>query len=129
VIYGQDTKNIGGYLTNYQSKDPSKSYNMSALLGSALMYHQDHLPQLEPLKERNHLLIYRCFNVLNRQAELSGPQVMSYLMNWSDRFTSHQYISVYWSQLANSLKQYYLGIEDENDTMVETKHDRNDGEV
>lgn len=107
VIYGKETRTIGGYLTNYQSKDPSKTYNMSALLGSALTYHQTHLPRLESLREQNRLLIYRCFNVLNREAELSGPQVMSYLMNWKDRFTSHQYVSVYWCQVANALKRVF----------------------
>ena len=107
VIYGKDTKTIGGYLTNYQNKDPSKSYNMSALLCSALTYHQNHLRHLESLCEQNRLLIYRCFNVLNREAELSGPQVMTYLMNWGDRFVSHQYVSVYWCQLANALEQVY----------------------
>lgn len=107
VIYGKETKSIGGYLTNYQTKDPSKTYNMSALLGSALMYHQQHLSQFESTQEQNRLLIFRCFNVLNRQAELSGPQVMSYLMNWGDNFASHQYVSVYWGQLANALRRMY----------------------
>jgi hypothetical protein len=107
VIYGKETKMIGGYLTNYQNKDPSKTYNMSALLGSALTYHQSHSGHFESLREQNRLLIYRCFNVLNREAELSGPQVMSYLMKWGDRFISHQYISVYWCQLANILKKVY----------------------
>jgi hypothetical protein len=107
VIYGRDTKNIGRYLTNYQSKDPSKTYNMSALLGSAVTYHETHSNRSQSLRERNRLLIYRCFNVLNRQAELSGPQVISYLMNWGDHVTSHQYVSVYWCQLANALKKVY----------------------
>ena len=107
VIYGKETKNIGWYLTNYQSKDPSKTYNMSALLGSAVAYHQTHLPHFESLREQNRLLIYRCFNVLNKQAELSGPQVMSYLMNWGDCFASHQYVPVYWGQVANALKRAY----------------------
>ena len=62
---------------------------------------------MESLCEQNRLLIYRCFNVLNREAELSGPQVMTYLMNWGDRFVSHQYVSVYWCQLANALEQVY----------------------
>ena len=87
---------------------------MSALLGSALTYHQQHLPQQESVREQNRLLIYRCFNTLNQQAELSGPQVMSYLMNWGDTFTSHQYISVYWSQLSHVLKQTYSFMEGEN---------------
>ena len=107
VIFGKETKSIGGYLANYQMKDPSKTYNMSALLGSALMYHQQHLSQFESVWEQNRLLIFWCFNVLNRQAELSGPQVMSYLMNWGNNFTSHQYVSVYWGQLANTLRRAY----------------------
>jgi Helitron helicase-like domain at N-terminus len=107
VIYGSDTKNLGMYLTNYQSKDPAKTYNMSALLSSALMYHQGHLSHLGSVQEQNRLLIYRCFNILNRQAELSAPQVMSYLMNWGDRFVSHQYVPVYWGQLAGVLKRVY----------------------
>ena len=111
VIYGNETKNIGWYLTNYQSKDPSKTYNMSALLGSALMYHQTHLSRFESLREQNRLLIYRCFNVLNKQVELSGPQVMSYLMNWGDCFASHQFVPVYWSQLANALKRVYPSLD------------------
>jgi hypothetical protein len=124
VIYGKDTKNIGRYLTNYQSKDPSKSYNMSALLGSALLYHQSHPSKFESLRDQNRLLVYRCFNVLNRQAELSGPQVVSYLMNWNDHFSSHQYVSVYWGQVANALKTIYsffdgghtMSVEDTSDS-------------
>ena len=126
VVYGRDTRNIARYLTNYQSKDPSKTYNMSALLGSAVVYHQAHLPQLQPLRDQNRLLIYRCFNVLNRQAELSGPQVMSYLMNWGDKFTSHQYISVYWFQLANALKEVYPDLDCEHG--LDHASDRFDGD-
>ena len=80
---------------------------MSALLGSTLAYHQTHSSHMESLREQNRLLIYRCFNVLNKQVELSGPQVMSYLMNWGDSFASHQYVSVYWGQLSNALKRVY----------------------
>jgi hypothetical protein len=130
VIYGNETKTITGYLTNYQNKDPSKTYNMSALLGSALMYHQTHLPQFESLRERNRLLIYRCFNVLNREMELSGPQVMSYLMNWGDRFVSHQYVSVYWCQLANALRNVYPTLEHGNNSGIDgaSSLNRNEGE-
>ena len=128
VIYGQDTKNIGFYLTNYQTKDPSKTYNMSALLGSALVYHQNHLPQFESLRDQNRLLIYRCFNVLNRQAELSGPQVISYLMNWGDHFTSHQYVVVYWNQVANALEKVYPSLRNSNDRNGDERMD-NDSPV
>jgi hypothetical protein len=39
--------------------------------------------------------------------ELSGPQVMCYLMNWGDCFISHHYIPVYWAQLGNTLKTIF----------------------
>jgi hypothetical protein len=107
IIYGEETKNIGRYLTNYQNKDPLRSYNILALLGSALTYHQEHLPQAQSLHEQNQLLIYRCFNILNQQVELSRPQVMSYLMNWNDHFTSHKYVTIYQGQLANTLRKSY----------------------
>ena len=96
---------------NYQSKDPSKTYNMSALLGSALAYHQTHSDHWESLREKNRLLVYRCFNVLNKQAELSGLQVMLYLTSWGDCFSSHQYVSVYWGQVANALKRVYPSLD------------------
>ena len=28
-------------------------------------------------------------------------------MNWNDRFSSHQYVSVYWGHVANALKNAY----------------------
>ena len=116
VIYGRDTRNIGMYLTNYQSKDPSKSYNMSALLATALTYHQAKSDHFDSIRERNRLLIYRCFNVLNQQAELSAPQVISYLMNWGNRFTSHRYVSVFWNQLANTLNAAYPNLQNFSDS-------------
>jgi hypothetical protein len=36
---------------------------------------------------------------------------MCYLMNWGDRFTSHQYMSVYWAQLRCALRQVYPSLE------------------
>ena len=92
---------------------------MLALLGSALTYHQSHLPHLESLHKQNWLLIYWCFNILNWQAELSRPQVMSYLMDWNNHFTSHQYVSVYWGQLANALEETYQFSEDRQEAFVE----------
>ena len=61
VIYRKNTKTIGGYLTNFQNKDPSISYDLSVLLCSALTYHQNHLPNLKSLCKQNQLLIYCCF--------------------------------------------------------------------
>ena len=84
------------------------------------------MPDSQSLREQNRLLIYRCFNVLNRQAELSGPQVMLYLMNWGDKLTSHQYVSVYWFQLENALKEVYPHLDSEHG--LDHASDRFDGD-
>ena len=44
---------------------------------------------------------------------------MLYLMNWNDHFTSHQYVSVYWGQLANMLKKTYQFPEDKQEASVD----------
>jgi hypothetical protein len=50
------------------------------------------------------ILMPQCFELTSR---IISPQVMCYLMNWSDCFTSHQYMSVYWVQLGCALRQVY----------------------
>jgi hypothetical protein len=104
---GEETKDAVWYCTGYASKDPEKSYNQSALLAKGFMFHQTHLKEFESLQDQNRLLVYRCFNALNQQIELSGPQVISYLMGWGDVFCSHKYAVVYWTHMANALKQHY----------------------
>lgn len=43
---------------------------------------------------------------------------MSYLINWGDRFTSHQYVPVYWGELAFALKQAFLSLDNSKDTCM-----------
>lgn len=102
---GKDTRNLMWYVTIYQTKKQGKSFNMSALLTKTLMYHQKNSAYLSDMRERNRLLVFRCFNMLNRQAEQSAPQVISYLMGWGDTFCSHHYVPVYWSALERALKR------------------------
>lgn len=104
ITSGEETKDLLQYMSKYETKEEDKAYNMSALLASAIMYH-DKRPQVDSLQEKNRLLVYRCFNILNRHAELSAPQVMFYLMGWGGVFCSNHYVTVYWGQLAKPIRQ------------------------
>lgn len=104
---GEETKDGVWYCTGYALKDPKKSYNQSALLAKGFMFHQEYAHEISSLRDRNRLMIYRCFNALNQQNELSGPQVISYLMGWGDVFRSHRFTPVYWSQMTHALRQRY----------------------
>ncbi|KIO11877.1 hypothetical protein M404DRAFT_72474, partial [Pisolithus tinctorius Marx 270] len=87
---GKDTKDVTFYVTAYATKKQKKSHNLSALMASALAYHEND-PRYEDIRKQNRLLLYRCINVINREAELSGPQVVSYIMGYGDTFRSHCY--------------------------------------
>ncbi|KIO12199.1 hypothetical protein M404DRAFT_95464, partial [Pisolithus tinctorius Marx 270] len=98
-----DTKDIAFYITAYATKKQKKSHNLSALMASALPYHINN-PKYDDVRECNRLLIYCCINVINRKAELPGPQVVSYLMGYGDMFTSHHYAVLYTGPLFSTLK-------------------------
>jgi hypothetical protein len=104
---GEDTKDAGWYSTGYQTKKQNKSFNMSALMAKTLMYHTENSTYLKDIREKNRLLVFRCFQAINREAELSAPQVISYLMGWGDVVRSHNYVALYWSSLAAHLLQTY----------------------
>jgi len=104
---GADTKDVAFYITAYATKKQNKTHNLSALMASAMPYHTANL-LYEDIRERNRLLLYRCINVINRETELSGPQVASYLMGYGDTFTSHNYAPLYTSSLFSTVRQELL---------------------
>ncbi|KIO09446.1 hypothetical protein M404DRAFT_21969 [Pisolithus tinctorius Marx 270] len=103
---GADTKDVAFYITAYATKKQKKSHNLSVLMASALPYHINN-PKYDDVHERNRLLIYHCINVINCEAELSAPQVVSYLMGYGDTFTSHNYASLYMGLLFSTIKGLY----------------------
>ncbi|KIO04877.1 hypothetical protein M404DRAFT_25958 [Pisolithus tinctorius Marx 270] len=103
---GADTKDMAFYITAYAMKKQKKSHNLSVLMATALPYHIDN-PKYDDMHEWNRLLLYWCINVINWEAELSGPQVMSYLMGYGDTFTSHNYTPLYTGPLFSMVKQMF----------------------
>lgn len=106
---GSDTKDVAFYITAYAMKKQKKTHNLSALMASALPYHIDN-PQYEDIREWNRLLLYQCLNVINCEMELSGPQVVSYLMGYGDTYTSHNYVPLYMSLLFSTIKCMFPSI-------------------
>ncbi|KAH7924255.1 hypothetical protein BV22DRAFT_1047590 [Leucogyrophana mollusca] len=103
VTSGRDTKDTMWYSTDYQTKKQNKNNNVSAVMAKSLMYHQEHSEQLKTLLDRNRLLLFRCQHAINREMELSGPQVIAYLMGWGDTFCSHHYVPLYWASIKAEL--------------------------
>lgn len=107
ITNGAETKSAAWYITSYATKGQKRSHNMSALLGTAVTRHNASDAYQGDIRERNRLLLYRCWNALNRMTELSAPQVVMYLMGWGDSFTSHRYVPLYWSSVHAHLCKHH----------------------
>jgi len=107
ITNGPETKSIMWYISSYQTKKQGKTFNSSALLAKAVKNHNTSDSYLHDLQQRNRLMLFRCWNILNRENELSAPQVMMYLMDWGDNFTSHNYVPLYWTGVRGFLLRTY----------------------
>ena len=102
---GADTKNITFYVTSYAAKKQGKNYNVSAVMADGYAYHLEHpKPEyIDSVRDQQRLLLFRLVHSINREQELAGPMVISYLMGWGDVFRSHTYSPIYWGSFASAL--------------------------
>lgn len=81
---GADTKNITFYVTSYAAKKQGKNYNVSAIMADGYAYHLEHpKPEyIDSIRDQQRLLLFHLIHSINREQELAGPMVISYLMGW-----------------------------------------------
>ena len=119
VTNGEDTKNITMYTTLYAAKKQNRNYNLSATMAKAYAYHIDHLQglsgeYLDSIRDNQRLLLFRILHSINREQEIAGPMVMSYLTGWGDVFRSHHYSPIYWSSFVHYLLKSVPSLTDTN---------------
>ncbi|KAJ7103451.1 hypothetical protein B0H15DRAFT_919234 [Mycena belliarum] len=107
VTNGHETKDITFYITLYIAKKQIQAANASALLAKSVAMHKKLNRRQTECKDINKRLITQCANTLSRQHEFSGPEVVSYLMGWGDRFISHNFVSIYWDQVTSALRKTF----------------------
>ncbi len=102
---GSDTKNITFYVSSYAAKKQGKSFNLSAVIAEGFAYNETHPNKqyVNDIRERHRLLLFRLVNSINREQELAGPMVISYIMAWGDMKASHTYSPLYWSSFLGTL--------------------------
>lgn len=98
-----DTEGLSHYIASYQTKKQGKSYNVSALLSKALLYHETHSAYVTQLQEKQRLFLFRCMHTLNMQQEISQAMVNLYLLGHSEAICSHRYCPIYWNAFHWSL--------------------------
>ncbi|KAF8809982.1 hypothetical protein BYT27DRAFT_7209905 [Phlegmacium glaucopus] len=112
---GSDMSVLTWYITNYASKKQQRSSNVSALLAKRVAFHKVEEKGRVDVANVSKRLIQRCVNTLTREREFSGPEVISYLMGWGDRYESHHHVSIYTDALISAVKKKFPGLGDKRD--------------
>ncbi|TFK91101.1 hypothetical protein K466DRAFT_441947, partial [Polyporus arcularius HHB13444] len=97
---GEDAKSIVYYITDYITKTQLKTHVAYAALQLAVnKVHSDprvNGPDID-LSLRAKRMLQRCAFSLTANQELSAPQVISYLLDFGDKYTSHKFKNLYWT--------------------------------
>lgn len=110
IMNGGETNVLTWYITNYASKKQQRTSNVSALLAKHVAFHTVEERRRSDVSDINKRLIQRCANTLTRDREFSGPEIMSYLMGWGDRYESHHYVGISADAIIRTLKENFPGL-------------------
>ena len=102
---GPAAKAIIYYITNYITKSQLKTHVAYAALELAAKKLEEYNPDDDDITVRAKKLLQKCaYSIISHQ-ELSSQQVASYLMDYEDHFTSHEYQNLYWPSFENHINR------------------------
>ncbi|KAJ7079215.1 hypothetical protein C8R43DRAFT_862269, partial [Mycena crocata] len=96
---GPAAKAVLYYITDYITKSQLQAHVAYAALELAVNRLGEYDPESDDLTSRAKTLLQKCAHSMISKQELSGQQVVSYLLDFEDHFTSHQYMRLYWTSL------------------------------
>ena len=106
VWSGSDAKALAYYVTDYVTKS-SLSFHDSLALMVKVTKDFDKKPSSLPdnIHERSRRLLLKMHNTIASQQELSGVQVASYILNFPDHYTTHEFQKIYLIGIENYLEK------------------------
>ncbi|KAJ7809961.1 hypothetical protein B0H14DRAFT_2218712, partial [Mycena olivaceomarginata] len=94
---GDTAKAIIYYITDYITKTQLQTHVAYAALELAVSRLGEYNPEEDERTTRAKRLLQKCANSMIAKQQLSGQQVVSYLMDFEDYFTSHKFKNLYWT--------------------------------
>ena len=91
---GTDAKALVYYCTDYITKTNLSFHDTFSLVQKAIET-SDNQTTSENSIEKARKLVLRCYNSLASQQELSGTQVIAYLMDSGDHYTGHTFVNIF----------------------------------
>jgi hypothetical protein len=104
IFSGSDAKALVYYITDYVTKSTLSFHDTFSLVLKAVQTLEKHADNIVTPEEKTRRLVLRCYNTLASQQELSGAQVASYLMGWSDHYTTHEFVNLFLIGIENYLQ-------------------------
>jgi len=98
IFSSSDSKALVYYITDYVTKSNLSFYDTFSLMLKATQYLEKLTADSNKFlsaEKKSRRLVLRCYNTLASQQELSGVQVASYLMDWPDHYTSHEFANIF----------------------------------
>ncbi|KAJ7154992.1 hypothetical protein C8R43DRAFT_866371, partial [Mycena crocata] len=93
---GPTAKAILYYITDYITKSQLQAHVAYAALEVAVNKLGEFNAEEDDLTSRARKLLQKCAHSMISKQELSAQQVVSYLMDFEDHFTSHSFTNLYW---------------------------------
>ena len=104
------------YITDYITKSQLKTHVTFAALELAVKKLGEYNPDEDVITIHAKHMLQKCAHALISHQELSAQKVASYLMDFEDHFTSHQFRNLYW----RSMETFIDREEHENENKVTT---------
>jgi hypothetical protein len=101
LLHGNETLHIGHYILKYMTKPEGQTHNIGSLLADDLTRHFDEDPNTKDLYCRQHDLIFRAVNILNREQEISAPLAVLHIMGYHDVYRSHHPETIFWGSFVS----------------------------
>ncbi|KAJ7687339.1 hypothetical protein B0H14DRAFT_2308036, partial [Mycena olivaceomarginata] len=102
---GASAKGILYYITDYITKSQLKTHVAFSMLELAVKKLGEYNPCEDVPTVRAKKLHQKCAYATLSQQELSAQQVVSYLLDFEDHFTSHLYRKFYWPSFENFINR------------------------
>ncbi|KAG1738070.1 hypothetical protein EDD22DRAFT_766457, partial [Suillus occidentalis] len=102
---GPAAKAIMYYITNYITKSNLKTHVALAAMETAVHKLEAYDPNEDDCMLRAKKMLQKCAHSMISHQELSAQQVCSYLMDFEDHFTSHEYRRLYWTNFESFIEK------------------------
>ena len=102
---GESAKAMIYYITDYITKSQLKSHVAYAALQLAVKKYENANDIDDDFTVQSKRLLQKCAHAMISHQEMSAQQVVSYLMDYEDHFTSHEYSCLYWASFERYIER------------------------